>query len=226
MARVPRPAAVPSPPRLPKQLDRTPAGDLHGQDRCVEVELTDVGFSDHRTDGLRLDTIKLTRVDLSGSHLQRVRVIDADLTDCNLANLDARGADASRVAIARSRLTGIELRDGSLADLTITGCRVDLASFGSCRLARVTFDECLMTESTFIDAELDAVRFHDCDLTRADFRGARLRRCEFRRTDLSQLEGVADLRGAAIDWPTIVGLAGVWAGALGIAVLDDDQTSP
>jgi uncharacterized protein YjbI with pentapeptide repeats len=85
----------------------------------------------------------------------------------------------------------------------------------------VTFDDWLMTETTFIEAQLDSVRFHECDLTRADFRGARLRRCEFRRSELTQIDGVADLRGSAIDLPTIVGLASLWAATLGIAVLDD-----
>jgi uncharacterized protein YjbI with pentapeptide repeats len=214
-------AAPPSPPRLPDRLELVTIEEVDCDDGGVELELTDTAFADQRADGLRLDTIRLTRVDLSGSRLQQVRVIDAELTDCNLANLHARGADASRLAIARSRLTGIELQAASLQDVTISGCRVDLASFGSARLARVTFDECVLTEATFLDAELDAVRFHDCDLTRADFRGARLRRCEFRRTELTQIEGVTSLRGAAIDLPTIVGLAVVWADALGIAVLDD-----
>ncbi len=78
-----------------------------------------------------------------------------------------------------------------------------------------------MTEATFIEAHLDSVRFHECDLSRADFRGARLRRCEFRRTELTQIDGVKDLRGSAIDLPTIVGLASLWAATLGIGVLDD-----
>lgn len=88
-------------------------------------------------------------------------------------------------------------------------------------MARVTFESCKCNEATFIEAELDSVRFDDCDLTRADFRGARLRRCGFRRCVLAEIEGVTDLRGAAIDLPTIVGLAGVWASALGIDVLED-----
>ena len=58
-----------------------------------------------------------------------------------------------------------------------------------------------MSEASFLEAELESVRFHGCDLTRADFRGARLRRCEFRRSNLTDLEGVQGLKGAAIDWP-------------------------
>ena len=169
-----------------------------------------------------LDTVRVSRVDLSGSRLDGLRLRDAGLAGCNLANLSSRGAEAARVRIEHSRLTGIGLHEGSLQDVTVTGCRVDLASFGFCVLVRVTFADCLLTESSFQGAQLDAVRFHDCDLRRSDFRQARLRRCEFLRSDLTDLDGVAHLRGAAIDWPTVVGQAGAWAAALGIRVLDTD----
>lgn len=57
---------------------------------------------------------------------------------------------------------------------------------------------------------------------RADFRGARIRSCEFRRSDLTGLQGVESLRGSAMEWTDIVGLAALWAGALGIEILDAD----
>jgi uncharacterized protein YjbI with pentapeptide repeats len=219
---VPVAAPPPASPRLPKLLDGAAIAAIDCADGCIELALIDDTFAERQADRLTVDTVRLTRVDLSGTRLQDLRIVDALLTDCNLANLHSRAAEANRVVIERSRLTGITLRESTLGDLTVRGSRVDLASFAAARLTRVTFEECLLTEATFIDAELDAVRFHDCDLTRADFRGARLRRCEFRRTELSQLEGVANLKGAAIDWPTIVGLAGVWAATLGITVLDED----
>ena len=97
-----------------------------------------------------------------------------------------------------------------------------MASFGFSHLMRVTFEDCLLAQTDFLDARLDAVRFLDCDLSRADFRGARLEGCEFRRCDIAGVEGAASLRGAAFEWPTIVAMAGTWAAALGIEVLDDD----
>jgi uncharacterized protein YjbI with pentapeptide repeats len=104
--------------------------------------------------------------------------------------------------------------------VTIENCRVDLASFAFARLVRVTFEDCLLVQADFIDAQLESVRFHGCDLQRANFRGAALERCEFRRSDVSGIQGAESLRGAAMEWPDIVEMAGVWAGALGIEVLD------
>lgn len=58
-------------------------------------------------------------------------------------------------------------------------------------------------------------------MTAADFRGAVLKDCEFRRSTLRDLLGVECLAGSAMRWPDIVELAGTFAHALGIAVLQD-----
>jgi uncharacterized protein YjbI with pentapeptide repeats len=118
-------------------------------------------------------------------------------------------------------MTGIVVAEAALRDVTLRDCRIDLASFGRSRLERVTFEDCLLQQTDFLEARLDGVRFHRCDLTRADFRGAHLTRCEFRRSNLARLEGVERLRGAAMEWPDIVEMAGEFAAALGIAVLDE-----
>jgi uncharacterized protein YjbI with pentapeptide repeats len=123
-------------------------------------------------------------------------------------------------------MTGIAVPEATLRDVSLRGCRIDLASFGFSRLERVTFEDCVLHQTDFLEAQLDAVRFHGCDLTSADFRGARLKRCEFRRSDLTGLQGVESLRGAAMEWPDIVEMAGVWAATLGIEILDADAIAP
>jgi uncharacterized protein YjbI with pentapeptide repeats len=96
-----------------------------------------------------------------------------------------------------------------------------MASFGFSRLARVVFEDCVMAGTEWLEAELDSVRFESCDLSGADLRGATLRRCELRRCSLEDIVGVERLRGAAMEWHRIVEMAGVWAAALGIEVLED-----
>jgi uncharacterized protein YjbI with pentapeptide repeats len=86
----------------------------------------------------------------------------------------------------------------------------------------VTFEDCLLAQTDFLEAQLESVRFHGCELSGANFRGARLDSCEFRRSDLTGVQGVESLRGAAMEWPDIVELAGTWAAALGIEVLEAD----
>jgi uncharacterized protein YjbI with pentapeptide repeats len=125
------------------------------------------------------------------------------------------------VSISNGRLTGLELTEAQIDDVTFAGCRIDLASFAGSTLTAVTFDDCVLRQTDFLEAKLDSVRFHDCDLVEADLRRARLHRCELRRSRLTGLQGVESLRGAALEWPDIVEHAGVWAGALGIRMLED-----
>ena len=157
----------------------------------------------------------------TSSRLERLSLLDCELRGCNLSNLQAGGAALRRVVLDNCRLTGMALADATLADVTVRGCRVDLASFALSRLERVTFDDCLLAQADFLEGKLESVRFHGCDLTRADFRGVRLQRCELRGSDLTGAQGIDSLRGVAMEWTDIVDMAGVWAAALGIEVLED-----
>jgi uncharacterized protein YjbI with pentapeptide repeats len=218
-----RPADPPLQPDLPAQLEPAGSCALAHDAAYAEVELVDIALTDQRARGVSVASARLTDVDLSGSRVDHLNLVDAALARCNLANLQARAGEFRRVTVAASRLTGIGLTDAVLCDVAITGCRVDLASFAGARLTRVTFDDCVLAQTDLLDARLESVRFHGCDLRRADFRGAQLHRCEFRRSDIAGLEGVECLRGAAMELAEIVALADVWAAALGIAVLDADQ---
>jgi hypothetical protein len=66
------------------------------------------------------------------------------------------------------------------------------------------------------------VLFDGCELRSATFAGARCAATELHRCELAGIEGVEGLRGAALPWPDLVGLAGLMAGALGIRVLDEE----
>ena len=217
-----RRAADPQPPQLPADLERREIRALEHDATYAEVDLANLALTDQHANGVTFQTAKLTGVELAGSRLEHLGITDTQLTGCDLANLQSPRASATRAAISTSRLTGIALPEAVLRDVAIRGCRVDLASFGFTRLARVTFEDCLLVQTDFLEAQLESVRFHRCDLTRSDFRGAKLEHCEFRRSDLTDVQGVDSLRGAAMEWPDIIGMAGVWAAALGIEVLDQD----
>jgi uncharacterized protein YjbI with pentapeptide repeats len=219
---VPTVADAPREPQLPFGLDAGEIAGLAHDARVAEIELADASLAEQHANGVSFQTVKLDRVDLSGSRLETLRIVDGVLVGCNLANLYARSVSLERARIENSRLTGIELTEGALRDVTFRGCRIDLASFGFSRLERVTFEDCLLSQTDFLEAKLDSVRFHACELSRADFRDARLSRCELRRSDLTDVQGVKDLRGAAMEWPDIVNMAGLWAATLGIEVLDTD----
>jgi uncharacterized protein YjbI with pentapeptide repeats len=217
---MPDPAAAPAAPRLPEEPVAGRIRSLAHDSVLGEVELRALDLSNQDARGVKLDGVRAEECDLSSSRLDALRLVDCVLHGCDLANVLARGAALSRVEVLDSRLTGISLLEANLADVTFRGCRADLASLAGASLTRVTFEDCVLVETGFVEARLQSVRFLHCDLTAADFRDARVEGCEFRRNRLSAVQGLTSLRGAAMEWPDVVELAGELASALGIDTLD------
>jgi uncharacterized protein YjbI with pentapeptide repeats len=217
------PTPTPGEPQLPPELERRELTLLGHDESFAEIEAAGFSLIDQNAKGVTFQVARLTDIDLSGSRLEHLRVLDGALSRCNLANVRARHADAERVVIETSRLTGIDLAEGVLTDVTFRDSRIDLASFGFSRLKRVSFEDCALSQTDFLEARLDSVRFSRCDLSEADLRGARMTRCELRDCELAGIHGVEGLRGAAMELSDIVAMAGVWAAALGIETLDPDQ---
>ena len=189
-------------------------------DRELEPETTELAGT--RSSDARIVDALLHQADLSAARLPHLELRNCSLRACNLANLHARGARDDRERAAEPGCVPVEAR---LTDVVISGCRVDLASFGGTRMERVTLEKegaaARWRRPTSSRRRLDNVRFHGCDLRAVDLRGARLRNTEHRRSELIELQGIESLRGASLEWETIVGMAAVWATALGIKVLDD-----
>ena len=127
------------------------------------------------------------------------------------------------VRCADSRLTGFQWPEGDARDVLLRDCRADLASFRFATLQRTTLAGCVLRDADFQGARLESVCFLDCDLSGASFAGARFERSELRGCRLDGLRGVEGLAGAALEWPAIVELAGTFAAALGVRVIDDAE---
>jgi uncharacterized protein YjbI with pentapeptide repeats len=203
---VARPSRTPNPPEAPR-LD----GDLED---LAPGELAA---------GASIEGARLRDVDLSGARVRGLRLVDVVVDRGNLANTAAHELSLRRVALTGARLTGAQWTGGTIADTTFRDCRIDLATFAGTTFERVAFDGCLLAQADFRDALLRSVRFDGCDLTEADLAGVRIDRCELRGCTLDGLAGVERLRGAALPWGDVVGNAALFAAALGIRVLDEDE---
>jgi uncharacterized protein YjbI with pentapeptide repeats len=170
-----------------------------------------------------LEQARLVDADLSGDRLKGLRLIDVAIERGNLANLVAPEPVLRRVTVTGARLTGVQWTRGSITDVAFRDCRIDLATFAGSTLERVTFVGCLLAQAEFRDALLRSVRFEHCDLSEADLGGLRIDGCELRSCTLDGLAGAERLRGAALPWHDVVGNAGLFAAALGIRVLDEDD---
>jgi uncharacterized protein YjbI with pentapeptide repeats len=147
-------------------------------------------------------------------------LVDATVLDADWANIKAFRFSAQRTMFTRCRLTGAELGEASLQDVTFADCRVDLAGLRAARLERVSFRDCRLGESELTNAKLKDVLFENCELREATFSGARLERVELRGCDLTNLRGVEALRGARMLWNDAIEAAPLFATALGIELVD------
>ncbi len=188
-----------------------------------DVELGDEDFS-----GLRMHSVdwrggRLTNVDLSDAELQGGGLTDVQLDRCALTNVRARGAAMRRTNLTESSITGLTWSDGLLFDSVLEDCRGDFASLRFSKIERTLFRRCRLDELDLHRAQLTSVVFEDCDLTGADFSQARFNRCEVLGCKMERIQGVADLRGVAMRWSDILGLAGTLAATLGLSIVDESD---
>lgn len=148
-------------------------------------------------------------------------LLDATHEDVDWSNRREVRFSMRRVEVLRGRLTGAQLPEGTLMDVTFADCRADLVSFRFAKLERVVFRDCRLEEADFGGAHLESVTFERCPLVRGSFSGAKVKEVELRGCDLESVSGAAGLRGAAMPFGDTLANVLVLAAAAGIRVLDE-----
>jgi uncharacterized protein YjbI with pentapeptide repeats len=195
--------------------------DLADGESWAEVSVEGVALAGIDARGLGFSDARFVSTDLGGARLQNLFLVDCAFERCNLAVAVVRRGSMRRVSVTASRLTGLQWTGGELSESSLADCRADMASFESSKLEHVVFSDCDLRDADFRSTRMDAVRFERCDLSGADLGGARLERCSMRGCTLEGLRGVDRLRGVAMPWEDIVAAAGVFAGEIGVRVLED-----
>jgi uncharacterized protein YjbI with pentapeptide repeats len=144
---------------------------------------------------------------------------DAVVQDVDWANVRAPRTSVTRVELRVARLTGAELAEARLRDVTFVDCRLDMVGLRLARLERVVFRDCRMAEVDFYGARLTDVLFERCELREATLTGATLARCELRGCDLAGLRGAEALAGARLPWNDVLENAPLFAHALGVEII-------
>lgn len=147
-------------------------------------------------------------------------LVDVKVGDFDWANHQARGLVARRVELRQCRLTGAELAEATLTDVTFAECRLDLAGLRMAKLERVVFVDCRMNECHLHEASLTDVLFERCELREATVSGATFVRAELRGCDLAGLRGAEALRGARMPWNDVLENGPLFASALGLEIID------
>lgn len=147
-------------------------------------------------------------------------LVDVVATDMDWANRRSVKFSAQRAELRRCRLTGAELAEATLSDVTFDECRLDLAGLRHAKLERVVFRDCRMDECDLYGATLNDVLFERCELREATISGAAVQRLELRGCDLTGLRGAEALRGARMTWNDVLANAVLFASVLGVEIVE------
>jgi uncharacterized protein YjbI with pentapeptide repeats len=196
-------------------------GDVADGESWEDVVVVETSLTGIDARGLGFSESEFDATDLSDAKLQNLFLVDCCFRRANLANTVVHNGSMRRVDFGGCRLTGFTWTSGDARKANLSDCRADMASFESSRLSHVTFSDCDLREADLRSTRMEAVRFERCDLSRADLRGARLERCEMRGCTLDGLRGVDRLRGVAMPWNDILAAADVFAGEIGVRVLEE-----
>lgn len=206
-------------PDLPAELE---PGELAPLEPKFEIERMRIAGEELDADAGsgRIGEAELEEVDFGASRLRSLQLVDVRAERLAAANGTWAGATLRRVELRASRLTGLDLGEARLEDVTLSGCKLDYANLRNSAIENVSFEDCVLRGADFQGARLRAVRFSGCQLLETDFSRAELDAVDLRGSELELAGSVLGLRGAIVDSPQLVDLSRAMAAELGIEVKD------
>lgn len=215
-------------PRLRTQLDDRAVTEVGDEDRLTDLALTDQDLGGLLAEHVELSGCRLTRVNLGGSDLDKLILVDLELDHCDLANARWRDASGTRLAISSSRLTGFAGSGMSLQHVTVRDSVLDFSSFRFAKFQRVEFTDCRMQSADFVSADLTGTVFRRCDLTSVEFSQVTATGAVFVDCTWDGTRGIGSLAGATIANSSPIDTLAVtvaMATALGITLGDPEDHS-
>lgn len=198
--------------------------EADGLEPCFEherVRIAALATADCEAASGRFSEAQLEDVELDGSKLRDLSMVDVIAERLSAANGDWGGATLRRVSLGGSRLTGLDLGEAELEDVLFRDCRLEYANFRNSAIEHATFSGCLLRGADFQGARLRAVRFEGCRLAEADFSRAALEAVDLRGSELTLAGSLLGLRGAIVDSVQVMELSRPLAAELGISVRDE-----
>ena len=185
-------------PRLRANLESASLDDVDDEDRLLDLALEDVDLSHLEAEHVEISGCRLTRCKLAGSDLDKLILVDTELSQCDLANARWSDAAVTRLAINSSRLTGFAGPGMSVQHATIRDSVLDFGSFRFAKFLKVEFADCRLQNADFVSADLSGTVFRGCDLTGTEFSQVKARGAVFVDCTWDAAKGLASLAGATV----------------------------
>lgn len=117
--------------------------------------------------------------DLSGAHLQNVRLARADLFQVRLRNANLAGCYLGATNLEGADLQNAVLRDGNLREVRLPEANLSGADLQRAHMAAANLRGAILTRANLRSANLWRAKLQNADLTDADLSGANLDYAEF-----------------------------------------------
>jgi uncharacterized protein YjbI with pentapeptide repeats len=142
-----------------------------------------------RGQATRIGVCTWTGVTLSDWRAQRLCLEDVRVDASDLANMDLTGGRLDRVEIRSTRLTGTLWVETQMKSVLFEECKMDLVQMRMAKLEHCVFERCNLTQADFYGADLTGTIFRRCDLSGVDLGQAKLAGADVRDCRLDGMRG-------------------------------------
>jgi uncharacterized protein YjbI with pentapeptide repeats len=212
----------PAHPQLPADLADAPGDPLADGLEWHQVRVRG-DFSGEAAHAVEVTESHLVGVRLVGVEVERLRVTDAVVEDCDLSGAVLMAAALTRVELRNCRMSGLVIAGARLRDVRFVDCKLDDANFRMTTSERLEFHRTILRTADFYAAKLRSARFSSCDLAFAEFSKADLHGARLHGSTLADVLGADSFAGVVVETGQVLPLALRLFAALGITVDDDPR---
>jgi uncharacterized protein YjbI with pentapeptide repeats len=171
--------------------------------------------------GVEILRSRLTGVSFTGLELERLRLVDVELVECELSGTVLAEARWERVVLRRCRMSGIVASELHASDVRIDGCKADQAWLRASVLDRCEVVDSDLSGADLYGAQVSRSAFRRCDLTELDVSTSRFDQVSLHGSTVDRLKGADALQRCTIGSDQLVPLALPILQTRGITVEDE-----
>ena len=211
--------AVRQRPSLDDERTERSGDELDHHDVIEEVDWN--GGAPSAADGVEILRSRLTAVTLTGLELDKWRLVDVELVECELSGAVLTEARWERVVLRRCRMSGIVATELHATDVRLEQCKADQAWLRGSVLDRCELVDTDLSGGDLYGAQVTRSAFRRCDLTEVDVSTSRFEQVSLHGSKVERLKGAEALQGCTIGSDQLVPLALPILHAKRITVDDD-----
>jgi uncharacterized protein YjbI with pentapeptide repeats len=161
--------------------------------------ISDCSFDNQKAEHVSFEQIIFKNVIFNEISFKFLELTDVKFINCELSNIDLRGAIIHRTEMIDCKMIGANLSEGTLRNVIFDNCNCSYGFFRFSDLKQVSFTNCLLNNSDFQNSNFNKVNFSKTDLKHAQMSGTKLKDIDLSNCDIEGIGvRIEDLHGAII----------------------------